>query len=250
MVRLYCPKESIHGDRIVINERKQIHYLCEVLRLKLNDDIFVFNGQGNEYHCQIQRLSKRAVELLVKEEIKIKFQWKTNLAIACALPKQRSRFDDLVDKLSQLGVDKIIPMITERVIVNWDSNQKQRHHQRWCKIAEQACVQSGRNILPSIEPIKEINQIFTYAEYYDLRLIPTLIEKKQNLRFTFSTLLPKSVLVLIGPEGDFTRRELAQAKKAGFIPVCLGQLVMRVDTAAISIAAFVRLNEATNSKRS
>jgi 16S rRNA (uracil1498-N3)-methyltransferase len=243
MARLYCPEESLHGKYIVIGEREQIHYLCDVLRLKIKDEVFVFDGRGNEYHCQIQKLSSREITLTKIEKIKMRLQWKTNLAIACALPKQKSRFDDLVDKLSQLGVDRIIPMITKRVIVRWDSNQKQRHRQRWCEIAKQACIQSGRNNLPIVEPVKEINQILTQVESYDSRLILTLLEKKRNLRDIVCEPLPKNVLILIGPEGDFTPQELTQAKTAGFIPVFLGDLVLRLDTAAIAVAAFFRLYE-------
>ncbi len=243
MARLYCPKELIDGKQIVINERKKIHYLCDVLRLKVDDDVFVFDGQAHEYHCQIQGLSKRRVTLQIKKEANVKFQWKTSLTVACALPRQKSRFDDLVDKLSQLGVDRIIPMITERVIVRWDSNQRQRHHQRWRKIAQAACIQSGRNTLPDIEPIKEINQILACAGSYNLKLIPTLMKRKENLSDILFGSLPKSILVLIGPEGDFTKQELAQAEKAGSIPVFLGNLILRVDTAAIAVAAFFRLYE-------
>ncbi|MGD9015223.1 MAG: RsmE family RNA methyltransferase [Candidatus Omnitrophota bacterium] len=243
MARIYCPEESLRSENIVVNQRAQIHYLCDVLRLKINDHIFVFDGKGNQYDCQIQQLSKKEARLLKKEKINIKLQWKINLAIACALPKQKSRFDDLVDKLSQLGVDRIIPMITERVIVRWDANQRQRHNQRWRKITQQACIQSGRNNLPVIEPIQGIKQILTRAHAYDLKLIPTLMEKKNNLRELLSEPLPRSVLFLIGPEGDFTHQELTQAKTCGFIPVSLGDLILRLDTACIAVTAFFRLYE-------
>ena len=241
MNRLYCPKELIKGEQIFINDRKQIHYLKDVLRLKLKSNIFVFDGQGNEYLCQIQWLSKKATRLLIKKRIKIKPKRKINLAIACALPKHKDRFDDLVDKLSQLGVDRIIPMITERVIVRWDYNQRQKHQQRWCKIAQQACAQSRRNALPIIEPIKEMDTVLSYGEFYDLKLIPVVFEKKRNLRDIISSALPKSALILIGPEGDFTTQELNRAKKSGFIPIFLGDLILRVETAAIAVAAFFRL---------
>jgi 16S rRNA (uracil1498-N3)-methyltransferase len=241
MARLYWPKQLITGGEILINERRQIHYLCDVLRLKVKDDVFIFDGQGNEYHCQIQGVSKKGIILLIKGKIRVKSQGAIRLAIACALTKQRSRFDDLVDKLSQLGVDKIIPMVTKRVIVRWNSNQRQRHHQRWRKIAQAACIQSDRNTLPIIEPIKGISEILTPIESYDLKLIPALIEKKQNLRDIVLRFSPRSILVLIGPEGDFTRQELIQAEGAGFIPICLGDLVLRVDTAAIAVAAFLGL---------
>ncbi len=263
MIRLYWPKEKIGSRQILINERKQVHYLCDVLRLKLNQDIVVFDGEEYEYLCRIQGLSRRMLTLSIKEKAGIKSQWKTELVIACALPKQKKRFDDLVDKLSQLGVDRIVPMITERVIAGWNSIQKQRHLERWRKIAEQACNQSGRNRLAVIESIKGINQTLILLECYDLKLIPTLeigkypsapdfmyinrssySKTRKNLRDIFHSSLPKRIAVLIGPEGDFTARELIQAEKAGFIPVSLGELVLRVDTAAVAIAAFLRLYEA------
>ena len=243
MPRLYYPRESIRGQHIFINQRKQIHYLCDVLRLEVNDDVFVFDGKAHEYHCQIQEASKQGIKLLIKEEVKMKSRRNINLTIACALPRQSSRFDDLVDKLSQLNVYRIIPMITERVIVRWDAKQRQRHYQRWQRIAQQACIQSGRNILPIIEPIKQMNQILTNLESYELKLIPTLMGRRKNLKDIISDSLPKSSLILIGPEGDFTKQELTQAENAGSSPVFLGDLVLRVDTAAIAIAAFLRLYE-------
>ncbi|MFC1657905.1 RsmE family RNA methyltransferase [Candidatus Omnitrophota bacterium] len=242
MARLHCPEIPFGQDNIVINQSKQIHYLRDVLRLKVNDDVFVFDGQGNEYHCQILAMAPRKVTLQKRQKAATRVARRLSLAIACALPRQKSRFDDLVDKLSQLGVARIIPMVTERVVVRWDSRSKERHHQRWCEIAKQACMQSGRNNLPVIEPVKEMGEVLTDAVNCELKLIPTLAEKKKNLRDLFCDSLPGSALVLIGPEGDFSPRELRDARKAGFVPVFLGELVLRVDTAAIAVAAFFSLN--------
>ncbi|MFH1678304.1 MAG: RsmE family RNA methyltransferase [Candidatus Omnitrophota bacterium] len=262
MTRIYCPKELIIGKQFVVNERRQVHYLRDVLRLRVNDEIIVFDGQGNEYYCQLDELSKRSARLFIKEIIRVKPQHKPCLAVACALPKQKSRFDDLVDKLTQLGVDKIIPMITERVIIRRGSNQKRQSHQRWCKIAEEACAQCGRSALPVIEPVKAISQVLVDSDSYDLKLIPTLTERMYplhstigesapdsfnqdvlNLKDSIPESFPKSILAMIGPEGDFTGQELEQARKAGFIPVSLGKQVLRVDTAALAVAAFLRLYE-------
>jgi 16S rRNA (uracil1498-N3)-methyltransferase len=243
MARLHCPKEFIGEEQIIINQPRQVHYLRDVLRLRFGDDVSVFDGEGHEYHCCIQGVSKTRLTLMIKGKSDIELRQKIYLAIACALPKQRNRFDDLVNKLSQLGVNKIIPMITERVIVRWGPEQKQRYQQRWAKIAEAACIQSGRDSLPAIEPIREISQVLT--EDYDLKLIAALTDNRQTLKGVLSKPLPKSILVLIGPEGDFSKQELTRAKKTGFIPLDLGSLVLRVDTAAIAVAAFFRLSEAT-----
>ena len=241
MVRLYCSKQAFEGKYVILSEHNQIHYLCNVLRLGVGDGLFVFDGQGNEYKCQIKESSKRKMKLLIREKVKMKPEQKMKLTIACALPKQKNRFDDLIDKLSQLGVDRIVPMITERVILRWDLEQKQRYYQRWNKISQQACNQSGRNTLPIIEPVNEINKIINNFESYDLRVISTVVEKKITLKELISNSNYRDILILIGPEGDFTDQELTHAQRQGFIPVSLGDLVLRVDTAAIAVAALIRL---------
>ena len=244
MARLYCPKESVIGTHIIINRAEQIHYLIDVLRLKVGDEVFAFDGEMYEYRCQVEEISVKSLKLLIREKNEIKLKKKLDLTIACAIPKQRSRFDDLIDKFSQLGVDKILPMITERVIVRWDTDQKEEHLKRWRKIAQASCTQSGRNILPIIEPVQEINQILAHSESYDLRLIPTASGRRRDLKDIFAKFLAKNILVLIGPEGDFTKQELVEAESKGFVPVSLGDLVLRVETAAIAVSAFFRLNQA------
>ncbi len=242
MVRLYCKREYIHDKLILLKDREQIHYLCNVLRLRINDEVVIFDGQGNEYRCRIQDISRFVVRLLIKGRFKRMMEGRIDLTVACALPKHKGRFDELIDKLSQLGVNRIIPMLTERVIIRWDSKQRQHHYRRWLKIARQACIQSGRSVLPEIEPIRDISQVLSYSNYYDLKLIPTPMERERTLIEAVSSAgNRRNILVLIGPEGDFTIQELSRAKREGFISVSLGDLILRVDTAALSIVSFLRL---------
>ena len=242
MTRLYYPAKLIDKKQILISQRRQIHYMLDVLRLKADEEIFVFDGEGNEYRCRIQGISKELVSLCVKQRISSRLNRKISLSIACALTRQKGRFDDLVDKLSQLGVDRIIPMLCQRVVLRWDYGQKQRHQLRWQRIAQEACRQSGRNALPVIEPVTDINRILSFGGDYDLKLIPTPSEKRQNLANVLFKSQAERILVLIGPEGDFAQQELAGAKKAGFIPVLLCDLTLRVETAAIAVAALFKLN--------
>lgn len=165
---------------------------------------------------------------------------KPNLTIACAIPKN-ARFDDIVDKLTQLGVGRIIPLVTERVVVKFDRKKEEARIGRWRKIAELASQQSQRNYIPVIAPVMDFKELLALAGDFDLKLIPTLSGQRKSLREIFSLSVPMSnILVLIGPEGDFSGEEVAAAKKSGFIPITLGPLVLRVDTAAIAIASFLR----------
>ena len=154
--------------------------------------------------------------------------------------------DDIVDKLTQLGVECIIPLETERVIVRLDKQKKIERCERWKKIALSAAKQSQRSSLVVMKPISTLKDVFSAANEFDLKLIPTLEGSRKNLKEILNQECKKikKIMVLIGPEGDFTLPEIDLAKKAGFLPVSLGTRVLRVDTAAIAVVSFIKLNEA------
>jgi len=202
----------------------------------------IFDEQGNEYLTELENISLSCLVFKIKEKRKFKPAKQVSLTIACAIPK-KSKIDDIIDKLTQLGVDKIIPLETERVIVKLDKHKKITRRKRWEKIAQVAAQQSQRNTLPVIEEVKNIKQLLAESKDYDLKLIPALIGQRKTIKEAIAMHKPKNILVLIGPEGDFTAQELNLAVKAGFIPVTLGDNVLRVETAAVAVAAFVRLYE-------
>jgi 16S rRNA (uracil1498-N3)-methyltransferase len=201
--------------------------------------VIVFDEQGNEYNCLIRQLSNKTIELKIKARLS-KRETKIQITVACAIPK-KSRMDEIIDKLTQLGVDRIIPLESERVIIKLDKSKKILRKMRWEKIALSSSQQSQRNILPMIEPIKDIKEVLTQAGDFDLKLIPTLMGERKSLRKILAKAKPKNILVLIGPEGDFTAEEVDLAIKSGCIPVSLGDLVLRVETAAIAVTSFIKL---------
>jgi 16S rRNA (uracil1498-N3)-methyltransferase len=239
MHRFYCPIQNISGNKIIISDKDQVHHLRDVLRLKAEDKVIVFDEQGNEYNCLIRQLSNKTIELKIKARLS-KRETKIQITVACAIPK-KSRMDEIIDKLTQLGVDRIIPLESERVIIKLDKSKKILRKMRWEKIALSSSQQSQRNILPMIEPIKDIKEVLTQAGDFDLKLIPTLMGERKSLRKILAKAKPKNILVLIGPEGDFTAEEVDLAIKSGCIPVSLGDLVLRVETAAIAVTSFIKL---------
>ncbi len=239
MHRFYVAQKPV-GDSVTISDAEQLHHLREVLRLKVNDAVMVFDSEGNEYYCQITRLTKKQAELGIKTKSPPAGK-KWHITVACALPKN-TRMEDIVDKLTQLGVDAIIPMETERVIVRLEADKKAARLQRWRKIARGAAQQSQRSNLPRIEPITDIKDIIVRATDFDFRLIPTLFGEARRIHEVLARARPGNILVLIGPEGDFTPQEVALAQSAGFIPVSLGETVLRVDTAAIAVVSYLRLH--------
>lgn len=236
--------QNISEDKIVILDKEQIHHMKDVLRLKERDEVIVFDDKGNEYICFIKELINNEVILIIKgRQLSFKRGKKLNIAVACAIPK-KSRLDEVVDKLTQLGVDRIIPLETKRVIISLDENKRNIRLKRWNRIALSASKQSQRNTLPTIEPVKSIEEVLSEQRDYDLKLMPTLSGRRKTLKQILAkSNNPKNILILIGPEGDFTEEEINLAKEVGFIPVSLGDLVLRVETAAIAMASFIRLYE-------
>lgn len=240
MQRFFCPSANITKEKIVIADKDKVHHLKNVLRLKMQDEAVIFDEKGNEYKAKIEELSTRNITMIIKERCPAQAQKKFKITVAPALPKG-SRMDDIIDKLTQLGVDRIVPLLTERVIIKLDKNKSQLRKRRWQKIAQAASQQSQRNSIPIIDAIKDIRDVLREAPGFDLRLIPTLLGSRGSLKEILSGMRPKNILVLIGPEGDFTEEEVDLAKRAGFIPVTLGNLVLRVETAAIAITSFIGL---------
>jgi 16S rRNA (uracil1498-N3)-methyltransferase len=249
MHRFYTLSQNICGNKIVISDKAEVHYLRDVLRLKPNDEVILFDEQGNEYNSSLEVLSHKVVLNIQERRLFCAVKQRNRISVTCAvaMPK-KSKMDDIVDKLTQLGVERIIPLKTERVIAKLDRDKEVSRLARWRKLAQAAAEQSQRQKLPIIEPIKDLKELLAQAKaLYDLKLISTLVDsKRKSLKEIFKGLKPKNVLVLIGPEGDFSPGEVDLAKKSGCIPVSLGDLVLRVETAAVAVASILNYELHTN----
>ena len=236
MHRFYV--DNIEGETASLADAEQLHHLRDVLRLKVNDAVSVSDGTGNDYTGVITGITKKQAEIKVK---KVKASKKTpiKLTVACAIPKG-SRLDEVIDHLTQLGVTRIIPMHTERVIVKLDAARAKERVARWQKIARSAAQQSQRSKIPVIEPVTDFEDVILGSQDYDLKLIPNLTGERKLLKDVIAASRPKNIIVLIGPEGDFTPAEVTLALQNGFIPVSLGDTVLRVATAAIAVAAYIK----------
>lgn len=238
MHRFYTAEE-IDKDTVSIADTEQLHHLRDVLRLRVRDEVAVFDTAGNEYACIITGLTRKEAVLAIKARKRAQKE-KVKITVACALPKN-ARMDEIVDSLTQLGVASIIPMETERVIIRLDGRKKEARLRRWRRIALSAARQSQRNRLPQVEPVMDMASVVARSPDFDLRLITTLCGARKPLKAVLAGSEPGRILVLIGPEGDFTADEVALAEKAGFIPVSLGDTVLRVATAAVAVVSYLRL---------
>lgn len=238
MNRFYCSAKNVSGGRIVIGDREQAHHIRDVIRLEPGEPAVVFDDNGSEYDCTLEEILQDKIVFSVRK-IMDRRNSGVHIAVACAIPKH-SRIDDIIDKLTQLGVDRIIPLMTERVIVRMDRDKESGRLQRWSKIAAAASKQSHRNSIPLVDGVTVMEKIPAVSAGYDLKLIPTLAGGLKSLKDVLRGAKPKKIIVLIGPEGDFTPDEVSAALSSGFVPVSLGDSVLRVETAAIYSASTLR----------
>ena len=143
----------------------------------------------------------------------------------------------IVQKATELGVSAIVPLISERTVVKFDSNNSKAD--RWCEIALEACKQCGNNWLPEILPPQKASSFLNAPGKFGLKLIASLQPDAKPLKTILSDAPAlagsgvASILLLIGPEGDFTAAELDLARSAGCVPLSLGPLTLRAETAAL-----------------
>jgi len=239
MNRFYCASTDVAGDTIIIRDISQLHHIRDVIKLKEGERVFVLTIKGNEFDCVISRITEASVVFAIKSRLKPRQKNILRLLVACAIPKH-SKIDDIIDTLSQLGVSRIIPMLTERVIARPQQGKREQRVERWRKIALAASKQSQRNSVPIVDEITDVKDVIASSGDFCLKLLPTLPGERMRLKDVLACSRPPNVLVLIGPEGDFTPQEILQAQKERFIAVSFGDFVFRVETACAYIASVLQ----------
>ena len=231
MSRFYVPHNSIRKNIIRIRGR-EAHHVRDVMRLRVGDEITAFDGTGYEYVGAIDEISKSEIIAKINKKIK-KEIGNFRLALVQAIPKL-NKMDLIVEKATELGVEKIIPIITGRTVVVIDETKMGSKINRWKKLAIEASKQSGRVTVPEINEIKSFEDSLSYIKDYGLAVIPCLCEGTAKLKDILKNNGVESAILYIGPEGDFTEDEIKMAKSMGAKPVSLGKEILRSETAAVS----------------
>ncbi len=239
MPHFYINPENIK-DKSFIIENEQFHYLSNVRRFSLNDEINIFDGLGNSYRAKITEIGKKSLKGIILSS-KTFVKPKIEITLYTAVPKGE-RFDWLVEKSSEIGVSKIVPVIYLRSVVKDFSKNK---IERYKKISVSASSQSRRADIMKVEnPVKfcDIIEKVSYMEN-TLNIMPYESEEKNKilsvLQKTEKENKIKNVNIFIGPEGGFDNTETDLAFKNNFKIVTLGKNILRVETAAITAASIV-----------
>lgn len=232
--RLYTPDELNKGQQIELDNDNS-HYVRTVLRLKKDQVITLFNGSGGEYLCTILQVSRKRVAVSIDNLIDRSVE--SPLQITLGLGVSRGdRMDWAVQKAVELGVNQITPLLTERCVVKFKADKKQQKMQHWKNIVQHATEQSSRTILPVLNEVNEFEQWVGIQQGLKVFLDP-YAEK------SLADLTPDNlqVTLLTGPEGGFSDLERQLAIAAGFIPVRLGNRILRTETASLAALSALQM---------
>ncbi len=239
MNRFCVDKTDIGPKYIDITDAKDVHHLTRVLRVGVGEDVFISDGEGAGYIATLDTAAARA-RLAIKERLPVRRRQErpVRLTVACAVPKA-AHFEEVIDKGTQLGVDAFVPLLTERGLL--DEAVCLKKMPRWQRVRQAAVRQSGVLFMPDLAVPVALKDFLPRLGDYDLKLLPHLSEQARHLTDVFQGFERGRVVVLIGPEGDFSQDEVQRCLDAGCAGVSLGSSVLRVDTAAIAVASYVRL---------
>lgn len=226
----YFVKEK--NDNQFILENTDIHHIKKVMRCKNNDKIEIVYDK-KVYLCNIDDIE--TMNLSIIKTYSEERESNVNLTIAVSLV-QEQKFDLILQKLTELGVNEIIPVKTERSIVKLDKSKESKKKTRWETICKEASEQSHRITIPKINDIITLKELLNQKK--ELNLICSLNDTTKPLEEYLTNNL-KEILFVIGPEGGFTNKEEEFLIENGFQSTSLGKRVLRVETAAIYVASII-----------
>lgn len=229
--RIFCP-QSLEGQRHVTLEEAAARHLSRVLRLGEGAPVTLFDGTGGEYPATISVAGKRQVEVVLGDKLPISVESPLQVTLAQGVSKGE-RMDYTIQKAVELGVSRIVPLNTERSVVNLKGERLEKKMQHWQGVIVSACEQCGRNTLPQLLPLQSFQSWLATgvdkgcALLLDHRAADTVASLPQQT----------SVTLLIGPEGGLSAQEQELATEAGYNGLRLGPRVLRTETAALTALA-------------
>lgn len=228
--------ESLAGDPIVI-EGGDARHIALSLRMKQGEELILCDGKGTEAVCAVASVCPESVVLDVKERRASETEPKTRVTLYQALPKA-DKMEYIVQKAVELGVYRIVPVLTSRCISRPDEKTAAKKRERLCKIAAEAAKQSGRGIIPEVDgvltfknAVKEMSTAGLPIFFFEHASLPL---RKYMEKYTGG-----DIAVMVGAEGGFSDEEAAFAEENGLLSASLGPRILRCETAPVAALAAI-----------
>lgn len=234
--RLYVAERIAVGKELHLGD-EAARYLGRVLRLRAGDDVHVFNGEDGEWSATIAKFRRDRVTLAVHDIVRETEEPALRIHLVQGISRGE-RMDFVVQKATELGVDRITPVLTDHGVVKLDEKRAAKRRQHWQRVARSACEQAGRVRPPAVDtplPLDDWLGAERGGGTTDLILAPGAGTRLADIDAPVAGLR-----LLIGPEGGFSERESDDAGVAGFNAVSLGPRVLRTETTALAAIAIAQ----------
>lgn len=241
MHRCYLPEPLPGVGAVLTVQGEEAHHALRVMRMRPGDECEVFNGAGQAVCARVVCAAGSQMQLEVAAALP-PMPAVAGVELAVAVPKG-ALMDLIVQKAVELGVRRIIPLITERTIVRLSAHDAPAKAAKWRRTALEACKQCGVNTLPVVDEPQPYEAFLQRRDVPALRVQCAIVPHARPLRSVLEAgraAGQREAIVLIGPEGDFTPAEYAAGQAAGYEPTGLGPIILRVETAVFMAVAAAR----------
>lgn len=238
MPKFFVTPQQINENTIEI-QGEDVKHISSVLRYAVGDKITICDGRGMDYWCIISTIEKDQIMVEILSQKKSNTEPQTKITLIQALPK-KDKMDWIIQKSVELGVNSIIPFESERTIVKIKSDKKEKRLQRWNKIAEAAAKQSGRGLIPEVQPVHSFDQIVEQVHQYD-RVIICYENEENNTIYSLKKKIQigMKIGIVIGSEGGFTEEEIIKGTDHHMISISVGKRILRTETAGIAVLSMI-----------
>ena len=230
MVRFFVAPEEILGDTITLTGENAQH--AKVLRLKVNEEVLVCDGEGREAVCVIREVSSGQLTLDVTELRQCQSEAAVQVSVYMAFPKG-DKLEHVIQKATELGAYEIVGFPSSRCVSRPDEKSLKKKVERWQKIAASAAEQSGRGRIPVVRTVGSYAEALNQAAMADKALMFYENEQAVTLRMALKAGEYRTVSLLTGPEGGLEEKEVQQARDAGMQVCTLGKRILRCETAPL-----------------
>ena len=224
-------------NQIITLDEFASHHALRVMRVKVDDFLILFNGDGFDYKGRVNDINKKTINIEILSKEKNNSESPININLFQSI-SSNEKMDMVIQKATELGVSSIQPIFTSRSTIKLSLDRTKKRVIHWKQVSISACEQSGRSKIPTIKPPIEFDQISEGIKTNSLNLLlhPDNLEESSNLPNEYSG----DINIFIGPEGGFSQDEVLLLKKQNCINIQLGPRIMRTETAPLAIIAILQ----------
>ncbi|MCR5829137.1 MAG: 16S rRNA (uracil(1498)-N(3))-methyltransferase [Lachnospiraceae bacterium] len=244
MQHFYIDREILPNEQIELTGEDHNH-IKNVLRMKRGEKVVINDIKGISHICALAGFGEGCSCFDEEESFRCKTELPADIVLFQGVPK-KDKMDLIIEKAVELGVSRVVPVLTKRVIVKIEDDKKEaKKLERWRAISKSAAMQSGRGIIPTVDRVMTFKQALDEAGKLEKTIIPYEESEKLGITMKGSREIVKnlkgagSIGIFIGPEGGFETAEVEEAIRTGAMPVSLGKRILRTETAGLTALSII-----------